>query len=110
MNLFFLHHPAPKKDPSGQHGPAHHEPIHDQSEGSEYIDDAIRQEDVIETPVNYTEESLEEGELIIYSPSFKDLRNIFFNSRLACFGLFGRRKMKQVSTLPAGRQRFKGRA
>ena len=57
MNLFFLHHPAPEKDLSGKHGPVRHAPIHDQSEGSEYMDDAIRQEDVIETPVNNTEES-----------------------------------------------------
>jgi hypothetical protein len=53
MNLFFLNHPAPKKDPTDKRGPVRHAPIHDQSEGSEYIDDAIRQEDVIETPVKW---------------------------------------------------------
>lgn len=59
MNLFFLHHPAFKdqKNPSDKHGSAHHRAIHDQSEGSEYLDDAIHSEDVLATPVNYTEES-----------------------------------------------------
>ena len=48
MNLFFLH-PA-SKDPKGhpeKHPHDHsHGPIHDLSEGSEFLDDAIHMEDV----------------------------------------------------------------
>jgi hypothetical protein len=59
MNLFLLLHPYSKsqKDPSYKHGSAHHAPIHDQSEGSEFLDDAIHSEDVPDMPVYYTEES-----------------------------------------------------
>jgi hypothetical protein len=37
--------------------PPHRTHLHDQSEGSEFLDDAIHGEDVQEIPVYYTKES-----------------------------------------------------
>jgi len=54
MNLFFLH-PIPKnlKEPSDKPVRIHSEPP--QNEGSEFLDDAIRMEDL---PLFYAEESI----------------------------------------------------
>ena len=60
MNLFFLH-PADKNRKAQPDKHTHvqpHGPIHDTSEGSEFLDDAIRMEDL---PVIYTEESMAAG-------------------------------------------------
>jgi hypothetical protein len=47
MNLFFLHSASKdQKDHPNKH--PHHGPIHDASEGSEFLDDAIHREDVQE--------------------------------------------------------------
>lgn len=57
MNLFFLH-PTNRnlKEQSGKHTlVVHNEPSHDMDEGSEFLDDAIRMEDM---PLFYTEESV----------------------------------------------------
>ena len=55
MNLFFLH-PAPKnlKEQSDKHTLVHNEPVQNADEGSEFLDDAIRME---ELPLFYAEES-----------------------------------------------------
>lgn len=60
MNLFFLHHADKnRKDQPDKHTPVQpHEPPHGTSEGSEFLDDAIRMEDL---PVTYTEESIAAG-------------------------------------------------
>jgi hypothetical protein len=60
MNLFFLH-PAAKNgnnQPDKQTLVQPHKPPHDTSEGSEFLDDAIRMEDL---PVIYTEQSIAAG-------------------------------------------------
>jgi hypothetical protein len=54
MNFFFIHPFKMRRDPANV--PPHRAPIHDQSEGSEFLDDAIHWEDVQETPVSYSEE------------------------------------------------------
>ena len=56
MNLFFLH-PATKdqKEPSDKHTLVHHEPLDHLDEGSEFLDDGIRMEDL---PLSYTEEAV----------------------------------------------------
>ena len=60
MNLFFIHHPAknPKAEaddhtliPRQNHG-------QNTNEGSEFLDDAIRMEDL---PESYTEENITDG-------------------------------------------------
>lgn len=55
MNLFFLH-PTPKdqKEPSDKPTLVHHEPLDYMDEGSEFLDDGIRMEDL---PLSYTEEA-----------------------------------------------------
>ena len=59
MNLFFLH-PAIKREPAmpNNHPVVHYEPAHNTNEGSEFLDDAIRTEDL---PIVYTEESIAAG-------------------------------------------------
>lgn len=59
MNLFFVH-PAAKnpKGSSDKYILVHTEPPHNTSEGSEFLDDAIRTEDL---PLVYTEESVAAG-------------------------------------------------
>jgi len=59
MNLFFLH-PASRllRAQSEEHPIVHNEPEHNINEGSEFLDDAIRVEDV---PLTYTEESVAAG-------------------------------------------------
>ena len=59
MNLFFLH-PTDKNlnDQSDIHTVVHNEPPHNTNEGSEFLDDAIRMEDL---PLMYTEESIAAG-------------------------------------------------
>ena len=59
MNLLFLH-PANKNPqaPSDKHPVIHNEPLHNTNEGSEFLDDAIRTEDL---PVIYTELSVAAG-------------------------------------------------
>ncbi|OQP59548.1 hypothetical protein A3860_37175 [Niastella vici] len=59
MNLFFLH-PAFKnrRDRLNEHPVVHYEPAHNTNEGSEFLDDAIRTEDL---PLVYTEESVAAG-------------------------------------------------
>jgi len=59
MNLFFLR-PASKRlrVQSEEHPVVHVEPLHNTSEGSEFLDDAIRDEDL---PPTYTEESVAAG-------------------------------------------------
>jgi hypothetical protein len=59
MNLLFLH-PANKNPPvqSAKHPVVHNEPAHNLNEGSEFLDDAIRTEDL---PVIYTELSVAAG-------------------------------------------------
>ena len=56
MNLFFLH-PTTKdlKEQSDKHTLVHSEPPHDMDEGSEFLDDAIRMEDL---PLSYNEENV----------------------------------------------------
>jgi hypothetical protein len=60
MNLFSLHHAT--KDPKDQLDEdlitSNHELTHDMSEGSEFLDDAIRMRD---QPLMYTEESIAAG-------------------------------------------------
>jgi hypothetical protein len=57
MNLFFIHHPIKNpEDEAGKHTPVllpHHE--YNTNEGSEFLDDAIRIEDL---PVLYPEEKI----------------------------------------------------
>lgn len=55
MNFIFIHPFKLRKDAA--EGPRHHTPLHDQSEGSEFLDDAIYREDVQEIPVSYTPEN-----------------------------------------------------
>jgi hypothetical protein len=57
MNLFFLNLPAKKQknEPDEDMQIIIHEPLHDTSEGSEFLDDAIR---MVEQPLMYNEESL----------------------------------------------------
>jgi hypothetical protein len=59
MNLFFLH-PAVKhlQERPNEHPVVHNEPSHNMNEGSEFLNDAIRTEDL---PVIYTEESIAAG-------------------------------------------------
>jgi len=59
MNLSFLH-PASRllRAQSEEHPIVHNEPEHNINEGSEFLDDAIRVEDV---PLTYTEESVAAG-------------------------------------------------
>ena len=56
MNLLFLH-PAGnnRQAQSDKHPVVHNEPSHNMNEGSEFLDDAIRTEDL---PLIYTEESV----------------------------------------------------
>jgi hypothetical protein len=56
MNLLFLH-PAGnnRQAQSDTHPVVHNEPSHNMNEGSEFLDDAIRIEDL---PIIYTEESI----------------------------------------------------
>jgi hypothetical protein len=56
MNPFLLHPPAKQlKEPSDRHMVVRNEPPHNTNEGSEFLDDAIRIEDL---PLVYTEESI----------------------------------------------------
>jgi hypothetical protein len=55
MNFSFIHPFKLRRDPANV--PPHRPPLHDQSEGSEFLDDAIHYEDVQEIPVYYTKES-----------------------------------------------------
>jgi hypothetical protein len=57
MNLFFFNLPAKKlKDEPDEYTPITiHEPLHDTSEGSEFLNDALR---MVEQPLMYNEESL----------------------------------------------------
>jgi len=59
MKLLFLH-PADSdlKDQSDKHSVVHNEPSHNMNEGSEFLDDAIRIEDLSFT---HTEESVAAG-------------------------------------------------
>ncbi|WP_081170019.1 hypothetical protein [Niastella populi] len=57
MNLIFIHPFKLKSAQANDHTYVHHRNLHDTSEGSEFLDDAIYREDVQETPVSYTEES-----------------------------------------------------
>jgi hypothetical protein len=57
MQHFFLH--PVLKDPAEDHALVPlHEPAHNTNEGSEFLDDAIRMEDL---PIIYTEESIATG-------------------------------------------------
>jgi len=60
MNFFFIHHPAKNpKDEPGEHPLVllqNHE--HNTNEGSEFLDDAIRTEDL---PALYKEENITDG-------------------------------------------------
>jgi len=59
MNLFFLHHAFNnQRERTNEHSVVHYEQAHNTSEGSEFLDDAIRTEDL---PVVYTEESVAAG-------------------------------------------------
>ena len=60
MKLFFSHHATKDpKDQSDEHlFASNHEPIHDMSEGSEFLDDAIRTRG---QPLMFTEESITAG-------------------------------------------------
>jgi hypothetical protein len=56
MNLFFLHPTAKdQKEQSDKHTLIHHEPLDYMDEGSEFLDDAIRMEDL---PLSYSEEGV----------------------------------------------------
>jgi hypothetical protein len=55
MNFSFIHPFKLRRDPADGH--TYRNPLHDQSQGGEFLDDAIYQEDVQEIPVTYTEES-----------------------------------------------------
>ena len=44
-----------RKDPADV--PMHRTPLHDQSEGSEFLDEVLYREDVQEIPVSYSRES-----------------------------------------------------
>jgi hypothetical protein len=61
MNLIFIHPFKLKRVSANDHTYVPHRNLHDTSEGSEFLDDAIHLEDVQETPVVYTEESLSSG-------------------------------------------------
>lgn len=59
MKLLFLHpHAKNLKNKSEEHPVVHIEPARYTSEGSEFLDDAIRMEDL---PLIYTEESVAAG-------------------------------------------------
>ena len=60
MNILFLHHETkdPKDQPDEYLLVSNHEPTHDTSEGSEFLDDAIRMRD---QPLMYTEQSIAPG-------------------------------------------------
>lgn len=59
MNLFFLHPASRHSKVQLQEYPVvHTEPERNTNEGSEFLDDAIREEDV---PLTYTEESVAAG-------------------------------------------------
>lgn len=53
MNFFFIHPFKLRKDPADAH--TYRNPLYDQSQGGEFLDDAIHSEDVQEMPVSYTE-------------------------------------------------------
>lgn len=55
MNFSFIHPFKIKRDPADAH--TYRNPIYDQSQGGEFLDDAIHQEDVLEKPVYYNEEN-----------------------------------------------------
>jgi hypothetical protein len=55
MNFSFIHPFKIKRDPADAH--TYRNPLHDQSQGGEFLDDAIHSEDVQEIPVSYTEEN-----------------------------------------------------
>ena len=55
MNFSFIHPFKLRRDPADAH--TYRNPIYDQTQGGEYLDDAIYQEDVQEIQVNYTQES-----------------------------------------------------
>ena len=55
MNFSFIHPFKLRKDPADAH--TYRNPLHDQSQGGEFLDDAIHSEDVQEIPVSYSEES-----------------------------------------------------
>lgn len=55
MNIFFIHPFKIRRDPADKQTHGHTQYLHDKSEGSEFLDDAIHREDVQEIPVNYTE-------------------------------------------------------
>lgn len=54
MNFSFIHPFKLRREPVN--APVHRTHIHDKSEGGEFLDDAIYQEDVQETPIYYTNE------------------------------------------------------
>lgn len=54
MNFSFIHPFKLRRDPADAH--TYRNPLHDQSQGGEFLDDAIHSEDVQEIPVYYTEE------------------------------------------------------
>lgn len=55
MNLFFLHPTAKNvKEPSEEHTLVHDAPPQNMDEGSEFLDDALRMEDL---PLSYAEEN-----------------------------------------------------
>jgi hypothetical protein len=60
MNLFFIHPTKKQEDEAGKHALVLlHNQEHDTNEGSEFMDDAIRTEDL---PPLDTEENITEGE------------------------------------------------
>jgi hypothetical protein len=54
MNFSFIHPFKLRKDPADAH--TYRNPVQDQSQGGEFLDDAIHSEDVQEIPVYYTDE------------------------------------------------------
>ncbi|MCS3798450.1 hypothetical protein [Niastella sp. OAS944] len=54
MNFSFIHPFKLRRDPADAH--TYRNPISDQTQGGEFLDDAIYREDVQEIPVSYTEE------------------------------------------------------
>ena len=54
MNFSFIHPFKLRRDPADAH--TYRNPLHDQSQGGEFLDDAIYGEDVQEIPVYYTDE------------------------------------------------------
>ena len=55
MNFSFIHPFKLRKDPADAH--TYRNPVYDQSQGGEFLDDAIHIEDVQEIPVSYAENS-----------------------------------------------------